>query len=67
MGVEHGLFCVGCCWFLMLLLFAGGVMNVFWIGGLALFVLIEKFAPPRHWVGHLAGVLLITAGLAMLI
>ncbi len=45
MGLEHGLYCVGCCWFLMALLFVGGIMNIFWIGGLALFVLAEKVAP----------------------
>ena len=42
MGAHHGLFCLGCCWALMALLFVGGVMNLFWITGLALYVLIEK-------------------------
>ena len=45
MGVRHGLYCVGCCWALMLLLFAGGVMSLAWIAGLSLFVLFEKLSP----------------------
>src|SRR5690606_29864080 len=46
MGVEHGAWCVGCCWALMLLLFAGGVMNLTVIVGLTAIVLIEKLLPP---------------------
>jgi predicted metal-binding membrane protein len=42
MGIEHGIFCLGCCWILMGLLFFGGVMSLWWIGGLTLFVLLEK-------------------------
>jgi predicted metal-binding membrane protein len=54
-GIAHGSFCLGCCWMLMALLFVGGVMNLLWIGALALLVLIEKALPvgPRisRWVG----------------
>ena len=49
MGVHHGLFCIGCCWFLMSLLFVVGVMNVFWVAILALFVLLEKLIKSREW------------------
>ena len=62
MGLEHGAYCVGCCWFLMGLLFFGGVMNLYWIAGLALFVLVEKFTPPGHWIGSLTGAALIGWG-----
>ena len=48
LGLIHGLFCLGCCWALMLLLFAGGVMNLAWIAVLAIIVFGEKFAP-RAW------------------
>ena len=65
MGLEHGAFCTGCCWFLMALLFYGGVMNLFWIVGLALFVLLEKTVPAGHWLGRLTGAALIAAGVAM--
>jgi len=56
MGLEHGAFCLGCCWFLMALLFFGGVMNLYWIAGLAVFVLLEKTIPLGHWLGRVAGV-----------
>lgn len=58
MGAGHGLFCLGCCWFLMALLFFGGIMNLWWIGGLALFVLLEKTLPAGHWLGYAAGAVL---------
>ncbi len=45
-GLRNGLNCLGCCWALMLLLFVGGVMNLWWICGLSIFVLIEKLANP---------------------
>ena len=48
MGLEHGSFCLGCCWFLMGLLFFGGIMNLFWIIGLAAFVLLEKTCRLAH-------------------
>ena len=67
MGLEHGAFCTGCCWFLMALLFYGGIMNLFWIIGLALFVLLEKVAPAGHWVGWVMGVGLIAWGGALLL
>ena len=66
MGVEHGTFCTGCCWFLMALLLYGGVMNLFWIIGLAVFVLLEKTIPAGHWLGGITGALLIAWGGALL-
>jgi len=67
MGLEHGAFCTGCCWFLMALLFYGGVMNLFWIIGLALLVLLEKLAPAGHWVGWVVGLGLVAWGTALLL
>jgi predicted metal-binding membrane protein len=67
MGVEHGAFCTGCCWFLMALLFYGGIMNLFWIVGLALLVLLEKTVPAGHWLGRITGVLLIAWGGALIL
>lgn len=58
MGCRHGVYCVGCSWLLMMLLFVDGVMNLAWIAGLTLFVLVEKVAPAGHWIGRGAGVLL---------
>ncbi len=48
LGLRHGVFCVGCCWALMLLLFVGGVMNLWTIAALTGFVLFEKLAPLGH-------------------
>lgn len=62
MGIEHGVFCLGCCWFLMALLFYGGVMNLIWIIGLALFVLTEKMMPVGVAFGRVTGLLLIAWG-----
>jgi predicted metal-binding membrane protein len=62
MGLEHGVFCLGCCWVLMILLFYGGVMNLYWIVGLAVFVLLEKTVPAGHWLGSAAGLGLIAWG-----
>jgi predicted metal-binding membrane protein len=67
MGLEHGAYCLGCCWFLMGLLFFGGVMNLYWIVGLALFVLVEKMVPAGHWLGYAAGVGLAVWGIAILV
>jgi predicted metal-binding membrane protein len=64
MGAAHGVYCLGCCWLLMCLLFFGGVMNLVWVGGLALFVLIEKVAPRGALAARAAGVALIAAGCA---
>jgi len=67
MGLYHGSYCVGCCWFLMALLFAGGVMNLYWIIGLTLYVWIEKVAPAGLMVSRLIGVLLIAWGMIVLV
>jgi len=66
MGLEHGVYCLGCCWFLMALLFFGGIMNLFWIAGLAFFVLLEKTIPMGHWFGRIAGVCFAAWGVLML-
>jgi predicted metal-binding membrane protein len=66
MGIQHGVFCLGCCWTLMALLFVGGVMNLYWIVGLAIFILLEKTIPAGHQLGSLGGIGLIVWGLWML-
>lgn len=62
MGLRHGAFCLGCCWFLMGLLFAGGIMNLYWIIGIAVYVLLEKLAPNGQLLARASGVMLIGAG-----
>jgi predicted metal-binding membrane protein len=62
MGLAHGIYCVGCCWVLMGLLFYGGVMELRWIIGLALYVAAEKMLPPGARLGRYAGIILIGWG-----
>jgi predicted metal-binding membrane protein len=66
MGLEHGSFCLGCCWFLMGLLFFGGIMNLFWIIGLAAFILVEKTVPMGSWIGRSVGVGIAAWGVLLL-
>ena len=67
MGVGHGIWCTGCCWLLMALLFVGGVMNVVWIALLTALVLLEKFTKQGVFVGRLVGVLFLIWGAATLL
>jgi len=62
MGVEHGLFCAGCCWALMGLLFVAGVMNIFWIAAITLLVGLEKLFPRGIWLSSATGVILTAWG-----
>ena len=62
LGLRHGLYCVGCCWALMLLLFVGGVMNLLWVAALALLVLAEKLLPWPRAFSRLTGALMLLAG-----
>jgi predicted metal-binding membrane protein len=63
MGWRNGLYCTGCCWLLMALLFVAGVMNLWWVGLITLFVLAEKVTPQTWRVGALAGVILVLWGI----
>ena len=62
MGAHHGVFCLGCCWALMALLFVGGVMNLYWITGLAVYVIVEKRVSNGERLSKIAGSLLVLAG-----
>jgi predicted metal-binding membrane protein len=66
MGIEHGAYCVGCCWAMMGVLFAVGIMNLLWIAAIAAFVLIEKAAPFGMWTRRGAGLLLVAWGIVTL-
>ena len=67
MGVRHGAYCVACCWALMALLFVAGVMNLLWIAGLAILVLVERVLPGGVGVSRVVGVLLLVAGVVVLV
>lgn len=67
MGLAHGLFCLGCCWLLMLLLFAVGVMNLVWVAALAFLVLAEKLAPRTWYLAEAIGALCLSAAVWFLV
>src|SRR5581483_1075574 len=62
LGIRHGIYCVGCCWLAMALLFVGGVMNFLWAAALAILVLAEKAAPKGEWVARIAGAVFLAVG-----
>ena len=62
MGIAHGIYCLGCCWALMGILFVVGVMNLVWVAALTIFVLVEKIGPAGPLVARAAGVAMIAAG-----
>lgn len=66
MGIIHGIYCIGCCWFLMILLFVGGIMNLLLIFVIALFVFLEKIIKTKY-LSRAAGILLILAGIAIIL
>ncbi|WGW03180.1 DUF2182 domain-containing protein [Tropicibacter oceani] len=66
MGIEQGLWCVGCCWAIMALGFAGGVMNLAWMGLATLFMVLEKLPQIGARLRRPAGVILVLAGLALM-
>ena len=55
LGIRHGIYCLGCCWALMLLLFAGGVMNLGLISGVAVWILVEKLLPSGERAAQVGG------------
>jgi predicted metal-binding membrane protein len=63
MGLRHGIYCIGCCWLLMSLLFVTGVMNLLWMAIITVFVLLEKIVPAGYWVSRIAGLLLVAWGI----
>ena len=66
-GMRHGLFCLGCCWMLMVLLFVGGLMNLLWVAALALLVLIEKTLPWGGRTSRATGAALVVWGVVVLV
>jgi predicted metal-binding membrane protein len=66
MGLRHGLYCTGCCWLLMALLFVVGVMNLLWIAALAAAILLEKTLPNVRWLSTAIGLLLVGWGIVVL-
>lgn len=66
MGLRHGVYCIGCCWLLMAVLFVAGVMNLWWVAAISVFVLIEKVATIGRWTALSTGGLLVLWGIWLL-
>ena len=67
LGIRHGLFCLGCCWALMLVMFAVGVGNLAWMAGLTGVMLVEKTARWGRRLVPVVGTALVTAGVLVLL
>jgi predicted metal-binding membrane protein len=66
MGIAHGTYCLGCCWALMCVLFAVGVMNLIWVAALTLVVLVEKISPASALIARIAGICIIAYGIVLM-
>ena len=67
MGLEHGLYCLGCCWFLMALMFAAGIMSLLWMAVIAVFILFEKLLPAGTWLARAGGAAMLGFGVYLLV
>jgi predicted metal-binding membrane protein len=67
MGLRHGVYCLGCCWLLMCLLFVVGVMNLVWVAALTVFVLVEKIGPFGPIAARVAGAIMIGFGILVIV
>lgn len=65
MGLHHGLYCLGCCWLLMGLLFVGGVMNLAWVAAIAALVMAEKLLPGGQWTRRVIGAVALGAAVTV--
>ena len=66
MGIGSGMYCLGCCWALMCVLFVVGVMNLVWVAALTGFVLLEKCGPAGALVTRMAGAAMLLAGIVVI-
>jgi predicted metal-binding membrane protein len=66
MGLDHGFYCLGCCWFLMALMFAAGIMSLLWMAAIAGFILVEKLFPAGQRIARAAGVAMLALALYLL-
>jgi predicted metal-binding membrane protein len=64
LGAQQGLFCLGCCWAAMLVMFAVGTMNVVWMAALGVLMTIEKLSTTQHF-SRAVGMAFVAIGLAM--
>ena len=65
MGVSHGLYCLACCWSLMMVMFIMGTMNLVWMGILTIAIFLEKSLSAGPTFGRGVGTALIVLGIAL--
>lgn len=66
-GASHGGYCLGCCWALMVVLLAAGVMSLVWMAAIAAVITVEKIVPGGRMISYLLGAVLIGLGVALLV
>jgi predicted metal-binding membrane protein len=62
MGAAHGIYCFGCCWGLMVILFVMGIMHLGWMAAIGALILLEKIVPSRGWISQAIGVVFVIVG-----
>ncbi len=66
LGLSQGLYCLGCCWAMMLVMFAAGVMNLVWMAALGMVMTIEKFGTDKRFT-QAVGTVLMVIGIAFVV
>ena len=66
LGLEQGLYCLGCCWAMMLLMFAVGTMNIVWMAGLGIVMAVEKISTTMRFT-KVTGVAMIVIGVTLVV
>jgi predicted metal-binding membrane protein len=67
MGIDHGAYCVGCCWGLMLVMFVMGLMSLVWMGGLTMVIFLEKVTRYGPALSKVVGGVFIVLGVGILL
>src|SRR5206468_9747411 len=62
MGAVHGIYCFGCCWGLMVILFVMGVMHLGWMAAIGALILLEKIVPSGKCISHAIGAVFVVVG-----
>jgi predicted metal-binding membrane protein len=65
MGRAHALYCLGCCWALMVVLVVAGAMGLVWVLLIAAIVAAEKLLPRGEWIARATGIALVLLGIAV--
>ncbi len=67
MGAAHGIYCCGCCWGLMVILFVMGVMHLGWMAAIGALILLEKIIPSGKWISNAIGAVFMTVGMVVML